>query len=199
MAKIKAELGDYIAGAVEGTPIPPAFVAGLVANESGGVANAIRFEPQVFAEISKVCVEQAHSYTPAGVKRALGPQDFIARIAPVRAVASNGPALPVMSFAQSLLMLVNYATSWGPTQIMGWHAIEFDFPLGELSELSAHFEHTVQLLEWFASKYSLDWTNTLTPALMFKCWNTGNPHATTFDPAYVSNGVRRMGLYGAAS
>lgn len=190
MQKIKSELGDYIAGAVEGTPFPPSLLAALTANESDGIANAQRFEPAVFADLAEVLVLQKPSYCPAGSKRALLSGDLLHACWPQTSPVA-GKSSDVFTFPQGVLALKNLATSFGPTQIMGWHSIELAFPLGDLCNLATHFERTVQLLQWFASRYILasDY-----PAY-FHCWNTGSPTAPTHDPDYVLNGANRMRLY----
>lgn len=197
MENIHLSLGDYIAGAVEGTSFPPAVIAALVANESGGVANASRFEPAVMGQLAKVIAQQRPAYGPAGCKKAIGFFDL-------DTWCEGRPPAP---FSAAVMRLINLATSWGPTQIMGWHAIEFGFDLSDLTNLATHFERTVQLLEWFQQRYTLEIplaTNT-SPckytaadeiwAPFCHCWNTGSPVAPTFDPEYVSKGLNRMHLY----
>ena len=162
MAQIHLELGDYIDGACEGTSIAPAFVAALVANESSGNVLASRFEPTVFAALAQVCCGQKSAYDPAGIKAPIGGDDLNDYCAPLRpmsgAIATAVPR-PIVTpqslntFRQSLITLVNLATSWGPTQIMGWHALEMNFPMGDLTNIAVHFERTVQILEAFIAKY----------------------------------------------
>jgi hypothetical protein len=195
MQKIKSELGDYIAGAVEGTPFSPSLLASLTANESSGVANAQRFEPAVFAELAEVLVLQKPSYCPAGSKRALNAGDLQAACWP-QSSPVPGKSSDVFTFPQGVLALKNLATSFGPTQIMGWHSIELGFPLGDLCNLATHFERTVQLLEWFRQRYEVG--NCLAanrPKVYLNCWNTGSPTAPTFNPNYVRDGLDWMRLY----
>jgi hypothetical protein len=190
MRKIKSELGDYIAGAVEGTPFPPSLLAALSANESSGVANAQRFEPAVFAELAEVLVLQRPSYSPAGSKRALTAGDLQQACWP-QSSPVPGKSSDVFTFPQGVLALKNLATSFGPTQIMGWHSVELTFPLGDLCNLATHFERTVQLLQWFKDRYHLG--NDL--VAYFHCWNTGSPTAPTFNPNYIRDGLDWKRLY----
>lgn len=191
MQKIKTELGDYIAGAVEGTPFPASLLAAITANESDGVANAQRFEPAVFADLGRVVAGQKTSYAPAGCKRAITSDHLLAVCCPTTEQAPAKMA-SVYTFPQGMLALVNLATSFGPTQIMGWHALEMGFALGELCSLPTHFDRAVQLIEWFKERYNL---GTPEPQSFFHCWNTGSPVAPTFDPEYVTKGMARMALY----
>lgn len=210
MAQIHSQMGDYIAGACEGTAIAPAFVAALVANESAGVMNATRFEPAVFAELARVATGQKPAYEPAGIKAPIGGMDLNHFCAPARQLASVAAPQPVNSFSQSLMCLINLATSWGPTQIMGWHALELGFPMGDLTNIAVHFERTVQILDLFIAKYDLacsfayllkgsTWPQTTVEQTMvcdlFRCWNTGKIDGKTFDPNYVGNGLDRMAHY----
>lgn len=202
MAQIRLHFGDYIDGACEGTSIAPAFVAALVANESGGNATATRFEPAVFASLARVTAGQLSAYEPAGIRQPIGADDLKEYCAPARQLAANGPVQPVNSFAQSLVAMINLATSWGPTQIMGWHALEMGFPLGDLTNLAVHFDRTVQLLEAFFVKYPELNNQALSEIYfgrIFRCWNGGSPTAKTFDPNYIANGLNRMALYAAIS
>lgn len=205
MQVIKERMGDYIAGAVEGSAIPASLVAALVANESGGNLAATRFEPEVFGSLARVVAAHKSAFEPAGIKAPIGGSDLLAYICPVRPMAGGQVAQPPATVAtknvsDSILSLINLATSWGPTQIMGWHALEFNFPLGELSAIGTHFDRTMQLLEWFCQKYGIT-KDVLGPNTMemylFHCWNTGQPHGVTADPNYAANGLARMALYEA--
>jgi hypothetical protein len=215
MAKIKAELGDYIAGAVADTPFSPALVAAITANESGGNASESRFEPAVAAELGRVISGQVAEYSPRGIRGPIGAQDLLAVCYP-NARASSGAAqvsrlgalgdeaaiaAGTTSFtpAQSHQALINLATSWGPTQIMGWHSIELDIALSEIVQLQSHYDVVVEMLTWFYTHYLLadreDLGSNGIPGALLNCWNTGDPKAQTFDPDYVANGLARMALY----
>jgi hypothetical protein len=199
MQKIRNEMGDYIAGAVEGTPFPPALVAALVANESSGQANLQRFEPAVFAELARVITLQKTNYAPAGCKKPLAQTDLMPHVWPQTLVGSTGKSSEVFTFPQGVQALQNLATSYGPTQIMGWHSIEFGYPLGDLPNLQRHFDRAVELLAWFGERYEMmesSLSETEFATAIFHCWNTGSPVAPTYDPDYVAHGLARMALYG---
>ena len=91
------------------------------------------------------------------------------------------------------------ATSWGATQIMGWHVLE---PIGagksvqSLKTQDGCIDFSIRLLTWFANQFQLDMTKDFTD--LFDCWNSGDPVAgtvKTYDPNYTANGLRRMALY----
>ena len=193
MQQIKTHLGDYIAGAVEGTPFPASLVAAIVANESGGNAAASRFEPVVFGELARVIAGQKSCFEPAGIKVPLLESQLIGAVSPLRPLAKGAPVLPSLTFSQSVLALVNLATSWGPTQIMGWHATEFGYAISDLTNVATHFDRAVELLKWFRQKYSL----ADDPDDYFHCWNTGSPDGVLFNPLYVISGSVFTQIYEA--
>jgi hypothetical protein len=189
MLKISLMMGEEIREAIAGTPFSESFVAALVANESGGDVYATRFESSVFTSLAAVLIAHKPSFG------SIGAQDLMKACWPESQVNSHTGHQPVWGFQQALLALVNLATSWGPTQIMGYHRIEFDFDLSELTSLKTHFKHTVELLKSFRERWNLDVTSWMP---FFLCWNTGSPHGGsggTFDPNYVKNGLARLELY----
>lgn len=200
MTKIRADFGDYIAGAVEGTPFPATLLGAIVANESSGIATATRFEPAVLAALAQVLTEQKLAYGPPGIKAPIVAPALLAYAVPLHVMVKGAPAEPMLSFAGSLLALINLSTSWGPTQIMGWHALEMGYPLGEITNIEMHFEHAVQLLTHFYEMYGME---PLSPdacmTALLHCWNTGSPTAPTFDLGYAAKGLKRAELYDAAA
>jgi len=206
MAKIKSECGDWIREAIAGTPYPEAFLAALTANESGGDTAAARFELRVFYELAFVILGRKANL---GSTRA---QDLLAWCdAPMQvAVVDGRPVMGQRKFAESLLSLVNLATSWGPTQIMGYQALAGHYSLSELPNLQTHFKRTVVMLEDFARRFKLwetasgapiggsgtwSYADSASVGKLFRCWNTGRPDGVTADPRYVDNGLDRMGIY----
>jgi hypothetical protein len=195
MQKIKSECGDFIAAVVQNTPYPPALLAALTANESGGNAAASRFEPAVFGDLAHVVTAAKAGYG------SIGRADLLAwcslGVAPDQ-VPDGGPPLERRGFADALLALVNLATSWGPTQIMGYQALAGRYPLGDLPNLTRHFPHTVAMLSDFSSRFAIAVTGDAGAeqwAKLFRCWNTGRPDGQTKDPLYVSKGLDRMTVY----
>lgn len=175
--------------------IPAAFLGALVANESGGDPQAMRFEPAVYRHLKAVAEGRRAAY--AGLSR----RDFDAEIAemlhpkagsfhavfltpPFR--AAHGRELAA-SRDEALREL---ATSWGFTQIMGYHLVGRSGTVRDLLEPRFHFHLALELLALFAERYQLDLAREF--AEMFRCWNTGQPYGQTFDPDYVAQGLRRM-------
>jgi len=178
--------------------VPAAFLGALVANESGGDPQAMRFEPAVYRHLKAVAEGRRATY--AGLSR----RDFDAEIAemlhpkagsfhavfltpPFR--AAHGRELAA-SRDEALREL---ATSWGFTQIMGYHLVGRSGTVRDLLEPRFHFRLALELLALFAERYQLDLAREF--AEMFRCWNTGQPYGQTFDPHYVAQGLRRLEIY----
>lgn len=184
MQRIRSSWAGEIAAAVETTNIPADFLAALIANESGGNADAVRFEPMVFAELAEVILGTRKHYSPAGIQHPLERPELLAYVEPGE----------VSDFTDCLERLAELSTSRGLTQIMGWHAVEMAKPMPSGLWAAADYLHfTAELLTYFANKYTLDVSKDF-PELL-RCWNTGKPDGTTFDPHYVSNGLSRMDVY----
>lgn len=182
MARVRDACGAAIAAAVKSTPYPASLLAALTANESGGDATKTRFEPSIFAKFGQIVVAlEAGHETNYG---AIGAQDLV-----------KWCAKPGRSFAESTLAMVNLATSWGPTQIMGYEALAGGFPLGDLTDVDKHFPHTAEILDQFQGRWHLTIGIQAPWDPFFRCWNTGRPDGQTFDPQYVANGLARMATY----
>jgi hypothetical protein len=85
--------------------------------------------------------------------------------------------------------LTDNAHSWGLTQIMGYHTSGSP---QELCNPDTALSMTLGMLQGFRQAFHLDaadWEG------LFRCWNTGHPKGTTYDPAYVQNGLVRMQLW----
>lgn len=186
MLAIKVKYGEWIDTAVEGTPFRASLVAALVANESGLDDAAQRLEPAVLSALTLVLIGRKANFGSIGgqdLKKWLGRIQLDGQISPPVAIG---------------LGLANLASSWGPTQIMGYQALAADYPLSDLTNIQTHFRHTVEILADFQKRFGL-----VAPigqvqsdgALFFTCWNTGSPTGKTFDPAYADNGMRRLELY----
>jgi hypothetical protein len=183
MATIRAKYGAAITAACSGTNLPPAFLAALIANESGGNADAKRFEPAVLVSLWQVLQGRKANFG------AIGGRDLLAFIqSPIVGVGN-----PVTAACQRLDSL---ATSYGLTQIMGYNVFGILEPVN-LAAPAASLQQTLRMLEDFAGHYALNLDTDFNE--MFRCWNTGNPTGTTADPDYVNNGHLRMGFYGATS
>jgi len=178
--------------------VPAAFLGALVANESGGDPQAMRFEPAVYRHLKAVGEGRRAAY--AGLSR----RDFDAEIAEMlhpkagsfHAVFLTGPfrAAHGRELAASRdEALRELATSWGFTQIMGYHLVGRSGTVRDLLEPRFHFRLALELLALFAERYQLDLAREF--AEMFRCWNTGQPCGQTFAPDYVAQGLRRLEIY----
>lgn len=184
MAKIKASMGKPIRDAIAGTPFPEFFVAALVANESSGDPTVKRLEAAIFVDLARVL---------AGRDPHFGSIDAptLQRILTSAGIAGN----PIQAVTNRLFDL---ATSWGPTQIMGYDVIPWAMTVEDLQQLPAHFRANALLLKQMQEEFKLDvptqpgdpeWEK------FFRCWNTGRPDGATTDPNYCAKGMARMALY----
>jgi len=180
MRKIQADYGELIAETVAETKIPPAFVAALIANESGGDAMATRREPNVLLGLFNVLMGRRTEY--AGLNRA--------------AIISSLDT----AFLHDFVSLDDLACSWGLTQIMGYQVLSAEAQkiVHEPTELTvpeAALRMTALILAHFARLLGLD------PAAdfegLFRYWNTGSPTGQTTDRLYVAKGKSRMAIYAA--
>lgn len=182
MDAIRKRHGALIVEQCKSSSVRPEFLAALIANESGGHEDAVRFEPTVFGRLLEVCASKRAAYQPAGIKAPLGAQDLLGFI---EALGTG--------FLSGLHSVTGLATSHGLTQIMGWHCIEFAKDFGILGTPNGQIRFTIDLLSWFAQNYSLA-LGTDDEGLL-RCWNTGRPDGQTYDPQYVAKALRRMKLY----
>lgn len=199
MERIYAQAGAAIAAAVKGTALPESLLAALIANEtgeefaSGGVTAACqakRFEPAVLLDLWNVLLSRKPSY--GSIDRV----DLLRYVAKIPAIPVNVPAtIP----ADAPILLDGLANSWGLTQIMGYHALDpalfpsQPFYASGLQDAMTCLSTTVKMLVEFGQRFDLQASSLF--ADLFRCWNSGRPDGKTFDPAYASNGVRRMNLY----
>jgi hypothetical protein len=175
MAYLRARWGAWIAEACRVSSIPPSFLAALIANESGGKEGARRFEPQVFAKLKGVRNGKNRGRPPLERRQLAGADEEA---------------------------LSRLATSYGLTQIMGYHVLE---DRGQGTEGSTttdphrlldprfNLQKALRMLAAFCTSFDLDPRAEFVQ--MFRCWNTGRPDGKTFDPQYVERGIRRMKLY----
>lgn len=190
LSDIREKYSAYIEPACKGTVFPASLLAALTANETGLDPTKTRFESSVFVDLAQVL---------AGTKAnfgSIGADDISGYIAGVRpgAPLGWGPSPAATSSA-----LASLATSWGPTQIMGYQVMTLPLcKVADLLNLTLHFEWTVRLLIRFQREFHLsgDFTDeTGDASAYFRCWNTGRPDGQTFDPHYAENGLRRMRIY----
>lgn len=167
------------------TTVSEAFLAALVAGESNGDPTAKRFEPAVFERLLEVCMGKRAAFSVSGIQRPLGAVDLLGFI-------GTHPA----AFVDGLRNTATLATSYGLTQIMGWHLVEL-YQEEKLEKMQTdpqtQMDLTIQLLVIFANRYDLDLSKET--EAMFTCWNTGEPDGHTYDPNYAANGQRRIQIY----
>jgi hypothetical protein len=188
MQSIKAAQGELLASVAATCSVPAAFFAALIANESGGNADARRFEPLVLLALWKVLLGRTAAY--GSISRT----DLVSYISSVPAAvlyAYHVDNLPYDAFQR----LDNLATSFGLVQIMGYEAIAFRSSVTALQSPASELGIACNMLADFARRNGLDVTEDFSE--LFDCWNTGRPHAQTADPKYIPNGLARMALYEA--
>lgn len=190
MQAIKAGWGAVIAEVSKPSSIPESFIAALVANESGGKSDARRFEPKVLLALWEVLLGRKAAYG------SIGRSDLVAFVAGLSAAPVTVPAnLPADAFQR----VDSLATSWGLTQIMGYHVLEtlhipgYYRSVDALKEPASNLTAALNLLASFAHRFQLDITKEFEQ--LFRCWNTGQPDGKTFDPKYVVNGLTRMAIW----
>lgn len=198
MARVFGSCHGAILAATRSSSVPGEFLGALTANESGGRPQATRFEPAVYRHLKAVAGGQETRY--GGIRREdlveelgdkLHPKsdEFHTRHLAPPFAAENGAELAATS-DESLREL---ATSWGYTQVMGYHVLGRSGTVRDLLEPNLHFRLAVRLLAEFAERYQLDLAREFEE--MFRCWNAGQPYGATFDPGYAARGLARMEIY----
>jgi hypothetical protein len=205
MERVRERCGAAIFQATALSSVPPEFLAALVANESAGVATAARFEPAVYRHLAELSQGSRRAYgsvsapsLEAEVADLLHPKapSFHERYLDAGFSSLAAPAL-AHSSEEALREL---ATSWGYTQIMGYHLIGRAGPdkieagtVQDLLDPEFHFRLALTLLAEFAAHFELNLAVEFHE--MFCCWNTGRPDGSTFDPDYITKGLARMAIY----
>lgn len=166
MQRIHERWGGLITEACKYSSIPQEFLAALIANESGGDPQAKRFEPGVYKHLSAVREGRESRY--GNLTRA--------------------ELLPLDDSG-----LRNLASSWGLTQVMGYHVARRPGGIEILLDPKTHLNFALGMLAEFAERFSLH--ATLEFEELFHCWNTGSPYKETYDPRYCERGLARMKIY----
>jgi hypothetical protein len=198
LRRVRERCHAAIAEACRYSSVPTAFLAALVANESGGDAQAMRFEPAVYRHLKSLAAGERPKY--AGHHRDALEREIEEMLHPKSPAfhahflnAEWTEALANELAACRVEALRELATSWGYTQIMGYHLIGRPGTVQDLLDARFHFHLAIELLAGFAERYQLDLAREF--AEMFRCWNTGQPYGETIDPQYVEKGLRRMAMY----
>jgi hypothetical protein len=210
MQRIRARWGKTISEAAHLSSVAPKFLAALTANESCGDPNASRFEPAVYRHLCDVRAGKRPNY---GAVTFDNLQTEVGEMATMDSSRSerdgndesqrtgeyHALCLPTLDSRLPTpdMDLRALATSWGLTQVMGYHMVGRPGTVGALQNPEHHYYIACELLAEFAERYGFDVTADF--EAMFRCWNTGRPDGKTYDPNYVPNGLRRMAVYHALS
>ena len=178
---------ELLADVATRSSVPEAFLAALIANESGGRPEVKHFEPHVMLALTDVLLGKAQKYG------SIAAHDLLPYIDPAGALGMQPSK--IVNFPVMLGNLADLATSWGLTQIMGYEAVAYRNQFGKNSSVGDQITFTVTLLTAFARGAHLDLRNDFEE--LFDCWNTGRPHAATTDPQYIPRGIERMKMYSA--
>ncbi len=166
--KIFTNLESEIVAACEGTNVPTAFLAGLVSVEDASLdPSATRFEPGIFSKLQRVrdgSLSQFNGITQSDIANA------------------------------SDAALRNLATSFGLTQIMGFHVIATfnnEITIADLRDPDQQLDLGVRFIETEAGSHldNQEFDKVL------RIHNTGKPNGVTFDPDYVPNALGVMSEY----
>jgi hypothetical protein len=195
IARVRARWKEAIHEACRYSSVPAQFLAALVANESAGDPGAVRFEPAVYRHLSRVAEGKSPRYgslrraeVTAEVDDILHPKAGAFHSEFLTAGFGTAHAARLAQTPDEALR--ELATSWGLTQIMGYHMVGRAGTPRDLVEPRFHLRVALELLAEFAERYQLNLARDF--AELFRCWNTGQPYGVTTDPAYVENGLRRM-------
>jgi hypothetical protein len=188
----------FIQEACYSSSVPAEFLGALTANESGGNAAAVRFEPSVYRHLKAVAAGERPRYGGIGaaalceeLAEVLHPKTGEFHEKFLNSLFMAGQASELSRLADEALR--ELASSWGFTQIMGFHVMGRQGTVRDLLQPRFHYHLANQLLAEFAESYQLSLSRGFEE--MFRCWNTGRPDGRTADSAYVENGLRRMRLY----
>ncbi|MGH9468943.1 MAG: hypothetical protein ACRD1N_01210 [Terriglobia bacterium] len=198
MTRVYNRCHGYIAAAVSGSALPAEFLAALTANESGGEVEASCFEQETYAHLRAVASGRVAAFG------SIGRQTLLAALQQ----SAGAPAQPLpgrlaaTEFSPEALRAISgmedhelraLATSWGLTQIMGYHMVERKAAIRQLLDPQFHYRFAVELLTDFARRFRLRLSSDFES--LFRCWNTGDPEGETFDPDYVARGMLRARIY----
>jgi hypothetical protein len=198
MLRIYRTWGREISEATSNSPVLPSFLAALTANESGGNAAAQVFEPGIYKRLQAVVSGEEPAFGSLVAEDLLSQSlsEFEPRIEESALRMIQSTALqPDVSEAAREKALREMATSWGLTQIMGYHVIRWKRNIQDLLDPATHFQFAIDLLEELGRRFQLNLSRDFES--LFRSWNTGHPSGKTFDPDYAFRGIQRMRIYGA--
>lgn len=166
MTRIHQQWGAAISEACKYSSVPAEFLAALIANESGGDPAARRFEKSVYNKLLRIHQGAPEHYGPLTAEILRSAQDDTLR---------------------------EWATSWGLTQVMGFHVAKRPGGVALLQDPAMHLKFALGLVAQFAERYGLNVR--LEFDELFHCWNAGGPYKPTYDPKYAQRGLARMAAY----
>jgi hypothetical protein len=191
MTEIRDRWGSEISKACQTSSVPTAFLASLVAGESGGNPNAKRFEPGVLHTLWEILVGRK---TAMG---SIGRRDVLLYVVPAALPQLEDAGAVQTLFGGAFQRIDDLASSWGLTQVMGYHVLENWSGVNRAEDLLApanELPFSLRLFSQFADHFALDLGKDF--AELFTCWNTGQPNGKTADPQYIPRGLARMAIYG---
>ncbi|EHQ07793.1 hypothetical protein [Leptonema illini] len=164
MLHIYHRLHPEIEAAVDGTEIPAAFLAALISLESHppGNRDSRRFEPKVYQRLLEM-KNQGRSFGRLPAER-----------------------IRMLSDAE----LRELATSYGLTQIMGYHCLDLGCSIQDLSG-EYHLLWSIAYMQrhYLSQIVKKDWE------ACFRIHNTGRAEGTTHRNDYAEKGLLRMQYY----
>lgn len=198
MARVFARCHAAILVACPAYWAPPEFLGALTAIESGGNIDAVRFEPAVYQHLLAVITGEAPAY---GSIRAQDLAQNLGNVLHPKADEFHAQFLGQAFGSVHRLELTcledealrELATSWGYTQIMGYHMVGRRGTVRDLLDPCQHFRIALELLKQFCTRYDLDPRRDFEE--MFRCWNAGRPDGQTHSPHYAEDGLGRMKIY----
>jgi hypothetical protein len=166
--RIFSQLGPRITDVCENSYVPTAYLAGLISVEDASLdESATRFEPRVFIDLQNIRDGQPSK----------------------RKWVKQSDILDASDSA-----LENLATSFGLTQIMGFHVIKTfnkTITIDDLRDPKQHLKLAIHLIKKEAGKELK--MGAFEKAL--RIHNTGNPDGETHDDNYVDNALGVMQEY----
>lgn len=173
---LEREIGQHHQPVVAPTAVAPTAVAHAAVAPTAGAPTAVH--PETTTE--------PHSGEPKMSLPAAKPDSYHAEHLTVAFSTACAPALSALEDEA----IRHLATSWGLTQIMGYHMLGRPEPVEKLSDPVFHYRLAARMVEDFAARFHLDPQRDFEP--LFHCWNTGRPDGKTFDPSYAEKGMRRI-------
>lgn len=164
MLHLYFKLDKEISRATRGTDIPPAYIAAIISLESHppGNRNSERFEPYIFERLREL---RDDNRAFGKIKREI-----------------------LLSMPDSRLR--ELATSYGLTQVMGYHCLDLGCSISDLRG-PYHLQWSVEYMvrHYGAHARKRDWE------ACFRIHNTGRPYGQTSRKDYADVGQLRMRYY----